>query len=212
MAKLVIKNSGKTKMNTKLKLPLTERDVKKLRVGEIVYLSGILYTARDEAHKRMLKLVKEGKKLPFDLNGYAIFHCGPIMKREKGNWIIIAAGPTTSARMNPFSPKIIQNFGVRIIIGKGGVDKKTVDVMKDFGCSYLAFPGGAAAIATIAVSNVKGVHWLDLGMAEALWMLQMKDFGPLIVAIDVHGNSLYENTKKSVDKNLRKIKNKWKKL
>lgn len=144
--------------------------------------------------------------LPFDLSGAAVYHCGPIMSKDGSGWKLVAAGPTTSSRMNALEPGFIRTFGVRAIIGKGGMSRPTVEAMKDCGCVYLAFTGGAAVMAAQGMARVEGVDWLDLGMPEAVWHLQAEGFGPLIVAIDANGHSLYEDVGRKVSENVRDIK------
>lgn len=189
----------------KLKTPISDTDIRKLKVNDVVYISGIIFTARDQAHRRALELQKEGKKPPINMEGLAVFHCGPIVKKEGDKWIVVAAGPTTSTRMDLFEDEFIKNFKVRIVIGKGGMGKKTTDAMKQYGAVYGAFTGGAAVLAATAVKNVKSVEWFDLGMPEALWIFEVEDFGPLTVAIDAHGNNLFENVAKKVEENKQKI-------
>lgn len=185
-----------------LSTPLSEELVRSLRVGDTVRLNGIIYTGRDEVHRRALEMHERGEKLPVDLRDAALFHCGPIMKNEGSEWKVLAAGPTTSARMNALEPKFIEIFGVRAIIGKGGMSRQTVDAMKRFGCVYLAVTGGAAVTTAKSIKKVVGVEWFDLGMPEALWIFEVKDFGPLIVAIDTNGESLYEQVERNVMSNL----------
>lgn len=189
----------------KLKTPITEADIRKLKVNDVIYITGTIFTARDQAHRRALELQKEGKKPPIDMTGLAVFHCGPIVKKEGDKWIVVAAGPTTSTRMDLFEDEFIKNFKVRVVIGKGGMGKKTTDAMKQYGAIYGAFTGGAAILAAKAVKNVKSVEWFDLGMPEALWIFEVEDFGPLTVAIDSHGNNLFENVAKKVEENKQKI-------
>jgi fumarate hydratase subunit beta len=169
-----------------------EEDIEKIRVNDTIYLSGTIVTARDAAHKRALDFHKKGKQLPVNLKGLAIFHCGPIVEKKDDKWKVIAAGPTTSARMDPFENEFIKNFKVRLIIGKGGMGKKIVEAMKRNGALYGAFTGGAAILAAKAVKKVRGVKWSDLGMPEALWILEVEDLGPITVAIDSHGNDLFK--------------------
>lgn len=191
-----------------LSIPLTAEDVRKLTLGEIVYLSGEFYTARDEAHMRALEHLEEGKELPVGFDGKAVFHCGPIMRKLDGKWELVAAGPTTSTRMNTLEPEFIEKLHPRAIIGKGGMGKETSEAMEKFGCVYLAITGGAAVLAARGIKNVKGVEWLDLGMPEALWILEGDHFGPLIVAMDTHRNSLFKNVEVQVKKNTEKAKEK----
>jgi fumarate hydratase subunit beta len=186
----------------KLKTPLSEKDVRALKVGDAVTIDGTIITGRDEVHIRALEHAREGRKLPLDLNGAVIFHAGPIMKKDKGRWKAIAAGPTTSSRMNSMEPEFIERFNVRAIIGKGGMSQPTVDAMTKFGCVYLAFTGGAAVQGAEGITDVRGVEWLDLGMPEAMWILEVKSFGPLTVAIDTNGDSLYKCVDDEVKANL----------
>jgi len=189
----------------KLKTPISEEDARKLRVNDTIYITGTIITARDAAHRRALEFHKEGKKLPINLQGLAVFHCGPIVKKEGDKWVVVAAGPTTSTRMDLFEDEFIKDFKVRVVIGKGGMGKKTTDAMKQYGAVYGAFTGGAAVLAAKAITNVKSVEWYDLGMPEALWVLEVEDFGPLTVAIDAHGNNLFEDVQKKVEEEKLKI-------
>lgn len=184
-----------------LKLPASEEDVRQLRAGDIVYLSGLLFTARDEAHLRALEWNHEGKELPVKFSDGALYHCGPIMKKEGEGWKIVAAGPTTSSRMNSLEPRFLEKIGARLIIGKGGMNKGVGDAMKKYGAAYLAFTGGAAVLAARRVRKVLGVHWLDLGMPEAVWVLDAEEFGPLTVGMDAAGGSLFEEVAKQIEKN-----------
>jgi fumarate hydratase subunit beta len=184
-----------------LKLPASESDVRKLKAGDTVYLTGTLFTARDEAHLRALELRHEGKQLPVKFLDGALYHCGPIMKKEGDKWKIIAAGPTTSSRMNSMEGKFLEEVGTRIIIGKGGMNKAVGEALKKFGAVYLAFTGGAAVLAARRVREVKGVEWFDLGMPEAVWILEAEEFGPLTVGMDAQGNSLFEEVAKRIEKN-----------
>jgi len=173
-----------------LTTPLTRNDIMELQAGDIVYLSGTIYTARDEAHLRILELTNEAKALPFDLEGAALYHCGPLMQKDNGGWRTVAAGPTTSARMIDMTPQVLDNYDVRAIIGKGGM-KNIAPVVEDR-CVYLAYTGGCAALAVDMIKDVKDVHWLDLGMPEAVWVLEVESFGPLVVGVDAKGRDLYE--------------------
>jgi len=189
----------------KLKTPISEEEIRKLRVNDVLYITGTIITARDAAHRRALELHKEGKKLPISLEGLPVFHCGPIVKKEDDKWKVVAAGPTTSTRMDLFEDEFIKNFKVRVVIGKGGMGKKTTEAMKRYGAVYGSFTGGAAVLAAKAVKNVKSVEWYDLGMPEAMWVLEVEDFGPLTVAIDAHGNNLFEEVRKKVEESRQKV-------
>jgi len=143
--------------------------------------------------------------MPIDLQGLAVFHCGPIVKKEDDKWTVVAAGPTTSTRMDLFEDEFIKAFKVRVVIGKGGMGRRTTEGMKKYGAVYGAFTGGAAVLAAKAMKNVRRVEWFDLGMPEALWILDVEDFGPLIVAIDTHGNNVFQDVQKKVEENRQKI-------
>lgn len=187
-------------MVNRLTTPLMEEDVRGLKIGDIVYITGTIYTARDETH---LRLLEEGS--PVDLEGAVIFHCGPIVEKTDEGWNIIAAGPTTSSRMNSLEPETIEKFKIRGIIGKGGMDSNTLNAMKEYGCVYLAITGGAALLAARSIERVESVYWLDLGMPEAMWVLKVKDFGPLVVAMDTKGESIYADIDRLVQERLFKI-------
>lgn len=194
----------------RLNIPLSEKIIRELRVGEIVHITGRVFTMRDLAHDRLLYYLRNRKRLPFSLRDGVIYHCGPIMRREENGWIVASAGPTTSARMNGAEPEVIRRTGVRAIVGKGGMNGDVGMVMKERGCVYLAFTGGAAVVAARGIGKVVDVHWSDLGMAEAVWELEFRDFGPLIVAMDASGNSIYREVEKKVWKNREMIMRIWK--
>lgn len=178
-------------MEYKLNLPISDEKIKKLNVGDIIYLSGEIFTARDEAHHIMLK--KEKKNIPFDPSKMALFHCGPLMKKINNEWHVVSAGPTTSSRMEIFEDKFLKKFGIKLIIGKGGMGNKTKDALKINNAIYTAYTGGAGALAAEKIVKVNSVHWFEkLGMPEAVWIFTIKDFGPLIVAMDSKGNSIYK--------------------
>ena len=189
----------------KLHTPVSEEDVRRLEVNDTIHITGTLFTARDEAHKRILEFLKEGKKLPIETQGLALFHCGPIVKKEHEKWRMIAAGPTTSTRMEPYEAELIKALGIRVVMGKGGMGQKTTEAMKNFGAIYGAFTGGAAVLAAKSIRVAKRVEWLDLGVSEALWVLEVEDFGPLIVAIDSHGNNLYSRIMEQAERNKDRI-------
>lgn len=189
-----------------LRAPLSESTVRSLRLGQEVTIDGTVFIGRDEVHIRALEMREQGKEMPFDMNGGVLYHCGPIARKRDGEWEIIAAGPTTSARMNSLEPLFIREFGVRAIIGKGGMSRPTLEAMREHGCVYLAFTGGAAVLAARGIRRVQRVEWLDLGMPEALWVVEAKDLGPLVVAMDAHGGSLYDAVADEAEKNLARAK------
>ena len=175
-------------MEYHFKLPAKAEEIKKLRIRDVIYVTGNIFTARDEAHQMML----EKDSIPFNPSDMALFHCGPLMKKEKSKWQVVSAGPTTSSRMEIFEDKFIEKFGINIIIGKGGMGERTEKALQKFGGVYTAYTGGAGALAADKVEEVPGVYWLEeLGMPEAAWIFKVKDFGPLVVALDSHGSSIY---------------------
>jgi fumarate hydratase subunit beta len=188
----------------KLKTPVSVDEVRKLHVGDTLYVTGTMVLARDEGHMRLLELHEKGEKSPIPLEGMVLYHCGPVVKKNE-KWKVIAAGPTTSTRMELFEDRVIENYGIRVIIGKGGMGEKTTEAMKKHGAVYGAFVGGAAVLAAEAIKEVVGVEWLDLGTPEAFWILDVKEFGPLMVAIDSHGNNIFLDVKKQILENKEKI-------
>ena len=180
------------KLEHHLKTPVSEADIRKLKAGDLVYVSGTVITARDEAHLKALELHKEGKQTPVSFKGRGVFHCGPIMQKDdKGKWQVVAAGPTTSARMEIFQDNFIEAFRPAIIIGKGGMGERTAKACQKFGCVYGAFTGGAALLSAQGIKEVEDVFWLEeLGMPECLWVYKVENFGPMIVTIDTHGANL----------------------
>lgn len=180
-------------MDVKLKTPLSQRDTAELKIGDTVYLTGTIYTARDSAHKRM---VEEGP--PMELEGAVIFHAGPIIQEEEGGgYQIVAIGPTTSTRMNTYQPDVL-DMGAKAVVGKGGMDDKTQQALERNGAVFLTAVGGCAALYVKSIQKVKGVNWIDLGVPEAIWELEVKDFGPLFVTMDSHGGNLYEQVRKQI--------------
>ncbi|MED0653084.1 L(+)-tartrate dehydratase subunit beta [Anoxybacillus geothermalis] len=186
-------------MNKKvLTTPIKDEDLKDIRIGDIIYLTGTLVTCRDVAHRR---LVEEKIPLPIDLRGKAIFHAGPIV-RDHGNetYEIVSVGPTTSMRMERFEKEFIEQTGVKLIVGKGGMGKNTEEGCKTYKALHVVFPAGNAVYAATKVAKIKEVHWKDLGMPESLWVCEVKEFGPLIVSIDAEGNNLFEVNKVEFNK------------
>jgi len=177
-----------------LRTPLSSEDVEKLRVGDIVYVSGIMVTARDEAHKKILETLEKGEPLPIDLRGLVLYHCGPVVrKRPDGTWEVVAAGPTTSMRMESVEAEFIEKTGVKMIVGKGGMGRRTAEAMKKHKAVYAVFTGGAGALAAEKIKRVVDVYWLEeLGIPEAVWVFEVEEFGPLVVTIDTTGRNFYE--------------------
>jgi L(+)-tartrate dehydratase beta subunit len=177
-----------------LQTPLTEADVRKLQLEDTVYINGHIYGIRDATQ---IRIFDQGIAPPTDLTGSVCLHTAPgVRKLATGKFEKICIGTTTSTRMNRFFPGLIKQYGVRAMVGKAGFLADTVAAMKEHGGVYLAIVGGAAALETMQIEEIEEVWWEDL-MPECLWKFRVKDFGPLIVAIDAHGNSLYKNVKES---------------
>ena len=179
-------------MEHHLKTPVPEKEIRNLRAGDLIYITGTVITARDEAHLKALELHEKGEAPPVDFKGNGVFHCGPIMQKDDGGeWRVVAAGPTTSARMEIFQDEFIKVYRPSVLIGKGGMGKRTAEACQEYGCVYGAFTGGAALLAAQGIKKVRDVFWLEeLGMPECLWVYDVEDFGPMIVTIDTHGGNL----------------------
>lgn len=185
----------------RLEYPFTPEQVGSLRAGQFVLVSGLVYTARDRIHKHLF----EGGKSPVDLKNAAIYHCGPVVVRKDAEWVVRAAGPTTSVREEPFLSRIVKDHGVRVFIGKGSMGKATEMTCRAGGCVYLHAVGGAAQVLADKVVAVKGVYFgTEFGLAEAMWVLELKDF-PAIVAIDSKGRNLLRKIQSSSRRITRKL-------
>ena len=186
-----------------LSYPFSEKSIRALKAGEAVSITGRIYTGRDKFHK----FFADGGKLPVDFRDGALYQCGPVIIREEGRgkreeWCVVAAGPTTSVRENPYEPDFIAKTGVRIIIGKGGMDARTLAAMKKHGCVYVQAVGGGGAIYADAVKKVAGVSMLkEFGAAEAVWHLDVVDFRG-VVAMDAQGRSLFDTVRQSSETKL----------
>ncbi|MFW9833353.1 MAG: FumA C-terminus/TtdB family hydratase beta subunit [Candidatus Thorarchaeota archaeon] len=179
--------------------PISEEDTRKLKVGDVIYVSGEhVYTARDEAHERALHMFEKGEKPPVDFEGSVIYHVGPVAWQKDGKWKIVSAGPTTSIRMELFEDEFLRKYKARILVGKGGMGKKTLDALKEVGAVYCSYTGGCGALAAKGLKEVRAYLWDDLGMPEALWVITAEEFGPLLVTMDSHGNSIHEEMDKRV--------------
>ena len=173
--------------------PVSAEDLKDIHAGDVIYLDGLIVTARDAVHER---LIDEGRDLPVDVRNGAILHAGPIVKtHEDGHHEMISVGPTTSMRMERFEYEFIRETGVRVIVGKGGMKEKTAAGCSEFGAIHCVFPAGNAVVAACCVEEIVSADWLDLGMPEAMWNCRVKEFGPLIVSIDAEGRNLFEEKK-----------------
>jgi fumarate hydratase subunit beta len=170
--------------------PFSKEQIRSLKIGDEVLISGVIFTGRDAVHKYL----HEGGQLPPEVNlqDGMIYHCGPVvLKDEQGNWRVTAAGPTTSIREEPYQGEIIRKFGLRGVIGKGGMGERTLAACKENGCVYLHAIGGAAQVLAECIMSVQNVYFLErFGSPEAIWQLEVKDF-PAVVTMDAHGNSLH---------------------
>lgn len=179
-------------MKKVLTTPIRSEDLEDISVGDVVYLDGILVTCRDVAHRRLIEL---GRELPVDLQGNAIFHAGPIVAKDGDGWKMVSVGPTTSMRMERFEKEFIEQTGVKLVVGKGGMGPNTVAGCQEHKALHAVFPGGCAVLAATEVEEIERVEWQELGMPEALWVCRVKNFGPLIISIDTKGNNLFETNK-----------------
>jgi fumarate hydratase, class I len=170
-----------------LRAPISEDEIRKLRVGDVVLVSGTVYTGRDAVHAHLMK-----HEPPVDLRGSVLYHCGPVVAKEGDGWRITAAGPTTSIREEPYQAEILKRYGVRVVIGKGGMGAKTLAGLKESGAVYLNAIGGAAQFYARCIERVDGVSLTEFGTPEAMWHLEVRDF-PAIVTMDAHGNSLHKD-------------------
>jgi fumarate hydratase class I len=173
-----------------LTAPFTEEQVRALKVGDVVLLNGPMFTGRDAIHAHLMH-----HDAPVDLHGQALYHCGPVMIQEGAKWKVKAAGPTTSGREEPYEADIIRKFGIRAVIGKGGMGAKTLAALKEHGCVYLNAIGGAAQYYAECIEDVSAVDFLEFGIPEAMWHLHVKNF-PAIVTMDSHGGSLHADVEK----------------
>jgi fumarate hydratase, class I len=179
--------------------PLTEATVRALKVGDVVLVRGEMYTGRDAVHAHLMKNAP-----PFDLNGAVLYHCGPVMLQEGGKWTVKAAGPTTSIREEPYQADVIRRYGVRAVIGKGGMGAKTSAALKEFGAVYLNAIGGAAQYYARTVKEVVDVKLLDFGVPEAMWRLRVEGF-PAIVTMDAAGSSLHADVERATAAELEEL-------
>ena len=175
----------------KLSFPFTEEKIRALKVGDEVLISGVVFTGRDAVHKHL----HEGGQLPpgVSLHDGIIYHCGPVvLKQDDGSWRATAAGPTTSIREEPYQSQIIRDFGLRGVIGKGGMGDRTLAACKEHGCVYLHAVGGAAQVLAECIKKVRNVYFYEeFGAPEAIWEFEVVDF-PAVVTMDAHGNSLHK--------------------
>ena len=198
-----------------LSVPISEEEIRSLYVGDTVSLSGVVVTARDAAHKFVVEqLLSDGVPeeeralygtLESRLNEGAIYHCGPVVRRHGHDWEFVAAGPTTSIREEPFMPEIIGHFGLRGIIGKGGMGPATLDALQEHGAAYLHAIGGAASLIADRVTEVLSVHKREaFGTPEAFWVIRVANF-PAVVTMDSHGQSIHADVERRSAENLARL-------
>jgi fumarate hydratase class I len=176
----------RTGREIRLEAPISEEQIRSLNVGDVVLVSGRMFTGRDAVHAHLMK-----HDPPVDLRGGVLYHCGPVVVKEGDRWRVTAAGPTTSIREEPYQAEILKRYGVRLVIGKGGMGAKTLAGLQESGAVYLNGVGGAAQFYARCITRVTGVSLLEFGTPEAMWHLEVVDF-PAIVTMDAHGNSLHQ--------------------
>lgn len=184
----------RTGQEISLQAPISEAQIRELKVGDVVLISGRMYTGRDAVHAHLMKHEPE-----VDLNGAVLYHCGPVVLKGgdgAGGWTVTAAGPTTSIREEPYQADIIRRFGLRVVIGKGGMGAKTLAGLRESGAVYLNAVGGAAQFYARCIERVDDVSHLEFGTPEAMWHLEVRDF-PAIVTMDAHGNSLHRDVEET---------------
>lgn len=188
-----------------LETPIGQEEVGQLRVGDAFSITGIIFTARDAAHEKLLEL--DDSQVPFDPAKYAMFHCGPAIHKVDGEWEVVSAGPTTSIRMEIFEDEFIERFGTKIIIGKGGMGERTLKALQKHGAVYAQYTGGAGALMANAIEKVEDVYFLEeLGIPEAFWMFRVNRAGPFLVTMDSAGNSIHADVAAKVQENLEQLK------
>nr|BDT28204.1 FumA C-terminus/TtdB family hydratase beta subunit [Bacteriovorax sp. HI3] len=184
----------------RLEYPFSHEAVRELKVGDMVLITGKLFTGRDAVHKRL----HEGVKPPVDLNNQIIYHCGPVILEKDGKYKVTAAGPTTSIREEPYQAEVMKDYGIVGVIGKGGMGPKTLAGCKEYGCVYFHAVGGAAQVLAEKIDSVDNVYWKDLGSPEAIWELSVTEF-PVVVTMDAHGNSLHAEVEAKSNDALKKV-------
>jgi fumarate hydratase class I len=190
----------RTGREVRLNAPISDDQVRALRVGDVVLISGRMFTGRDAVHAHLMK-----NDPPVDLRGGVLYHCGPVVAKDGDTWKVTAAGPTTSIREEPYQAEIIRRYGVRAVIGKGGMGAKTLAGLKESGAVYLNAVGGAAQFYARCIENVAGVSLMQFGTPEAMWHLDVRDF-PAIVTMDAHGNSLHKDIEQASGQRLELVK------
>lgn len=189
-------------MKKVLTTPVSRAELEELSIGDVIYLSGKMTTCRDVAHRRV---VEYGQALPVDVREGAILHAGPIVRAQNGGYEMISVGPTTSMRMEKFEKEFIQQTGVRVIVGKGGMGPETAGACREYGAIHCVFPAGCAVVAASEVEKIEDAQWLEMGMPETLWTCCIHEFGPLIVSIDAKGRNLFEENRREFERRKEKV-------
>jgi fumarate hydratase subunit beta len=188
-----------------LQVPFREDEIRRLKVKDAVYVTGEVLTIRDMGYERILSALDSNEPLPFNLQGKAIWHAGPITKQEGGKWKPVSVGSTTSSRFTGPASRLIEKMGVKMVIGKGLMGPATSRALEKYGAVYAHTTGGAAAYYANQIAEIQGVHWLDLGMPAAVWVLKVHRLGPLIIAMDSYGKNLFDELQSRVDASLQQI-------
>jgi len=195
---------NKTKI-INISLPMTKNDVLKLKVGDVVLINGRLVTGRDKLHKFLFNERPYGRRMPFNLEGTILYHCGPIIRETPDGFRLIAGGPTTSIRVEMYEHRIISEYGLRGVMGKGGMGRRTLKALKENGCVYFHTIGGAAVYLADRVKRVVDVWRLEeFGKTEAMWVFDVEDF-PAIVTMDAHGRSIHEEIERKSGRKFREL-------
>lgn len=188
-----------------INLPLNKKAIQSLKVGDVVLINGLIVTGRDKIHKFLFNEGPLKKDIPFNLEGIVLYHCGPIMKKTEDGYSIISAGPTTSMRVEMYEHKVISKYGIRGVMGKGGMGEHTLKAMKQKGCVYFHTIGGAAVYLADKIKRVVDVWKLEeFGMTEAMWLLEVENL-PAIVTMDAHGKSLHKKIEKKSYSSFKKL-------
>ncbi|GAB4417301.1 MAG: hypothetical protein OHK0032_13340 [Thermodesulfovibrionales bacterium] len=189
----------------RIRTPLKKEDILSLKVGDMVIISGQVVTGRDRVHKFLFNERPHREKIPFNLDGSILYHCGPIIRKVEDGYKLIAGGPTTSIRVEMYEHWVIKEYGIKAVMGKGGMGRKTLDALKECGCVYLHTISGAAVYLADRVKMiVDGWKVDEFGMPEAMWLLEVENF-PAIVTMDAHGNSLHRDVESLSSENLKKL-------
>lgn len=191
-------------MEIKLQSPIEEATARSLKVGDLVLVSGLVLTGRDRVHQFLYEERPSPEEIPFPLEGAIIYHCGPLIEPQDGGYRFVVGGPTTSMRMEPYEWFLIEHYGIKAVIGKGGLGQRSLEAMKKHGAVYLHTVSGAGALLAERIVAVEGVWKEEFGLPEAMWALRVKDL-PAIVTMDSHGRSIHEEIRQKTEENLKEL-------